>query len=203
VRAEEPAQGKLLIAQPSLHDPNFQRSVVLLLGYGPGGAMGLIINRPAQTPMADVLGDVDDLATEEDELFWSGPVTSGEVFLVLRAANTPDGAARVFDDVHVTRRIELLRRLLAGGDPSRFRVFVGYAGWAGGQLDAEIERGDWSVRAADPSSVFDPAPETLWERLVPPNPSAVAWLGPSTLQAQSSAIGGSARASSSHFRTGG
>ncbi len=196
-RAEQPGPGKFLVASRELGDPNFRQCVVLLLGYGAQGAMGLIVNRPADTPMAEVLGDVDDLATADDQLFWGGPVTAGEVFLVLRAQETPEGAARVFDDVHVTRRIELLRRFLASGDPSTFRVFVGYAGWAGGQLDAEIGRGDWTVLPADPAIVFDPAPESVWGRLAPRDPTEVAALSP----AHSSATGTSARAGSSQRRT--
>jgi len=172
--AEDPDHGKFLVASRDLSDPNFRQTVVLLLGHSPQGAMGLVVNRPAGAPMNEILGEVDDLVTDDDTLFWGGPVTRGEVFVVFRATDAPEGAARVFGDVHVSRRIELLRRLLTSGDPETFRVLVGYAGWAPGQLDAEIERGDWSVLPADPAIVFDAEPETVWGRLVPPDPTGVA-----------------------------
>ena len=172
--AEAPDRGKLLVASRGLRDPNFRETVILLLGYERDGAMGLIVNRPADVRLADVLRGVDDLATEEEIVFWGGPVTEGEVFVLLRAPEPPEGATRVFADVHASRRIDLLRRLLAEDGPAPFRVFVGYAGWAPGQLDGEIERGDWHVLRADPGAVFDSAPEAEWDRLVPRDPTEIA-----------------------------
>jgi putative transcriptional regulator len=171
---EVPERGKLLVAARGLRDANFRETVVLLLGYGPDGAMGLVLNRAAEVRIGDVLDGVSDVATEDDKLFWGGPVTEGEVFVLLRAAEPPDGASRVFADVHTSRRFDLLRRLLAEHGPTPFRVFVGYAGWGPGQLDGEIERGDWHVRRADPALVLDPAPEALWPRLVPRESTEIA-----------------------------
>ena len=172
--AEAPDRGKLLVAARGLGDPNFRETVVLLLGYGPEGAMGLVLNRAADARIGDVLDGVSDVATEEDELYWGGPVTEGEVFVLFRAAESPEGATRVFGDIHASRRFDLLRRLLAEHGATPFRVFMGYAGWGPRQLDGEIERGDWHVLRADPALVLDPAPEALWPRLVPSDPSNVA-----------------------------
>jgi len=172
--AEAPEAGKLLVASRALRDPNFRRSVILLLGYGRDGAMGLVVNRPAEARLTDVLHGVDDLATDQDVVFWGGPVTEGEVFVLLRAPEPPEGATRVFADVHASRRIDLLRRLLAADPAPSFRVFAGYAGWGPGQLDGEIERGDWHVLRADSSAVFGSAPEAEWDRLVPRDPTEVA-----------------------------
>ena len=196
--AEALQRGKLLVAARGLRDPNFRETVVLLLGYGPDGAMGLVVNRSADARLTDVLSGVGDLATERDVVFWGGPVSEGEVFVLLRAAEPPAGSARVFGDVHATRQIDVLRRLLSEHGRTPYRVFVGYAGWGPGQLDAEIERGDWRVLQPAADAVFDAAPEALWDRLVPRDPRQVAQARGSRY---SSNTGGSARAASSHVRT--
>ena len=198
VGAEPPQRGKLLVAARGLRDPNFRQTVVLLLGYGPDGAMGLVLNRSADARLADVLDGVDDLATDSDVVFWGGPVSEGEVFVLLRAAEPPTGATRVFGEVHASREIDLLRRVLSQHGTIPYRVFVGYAGWGPGQLDGEIERGDWRVLAPAADAVFDAAPDRLWDRLVPRDPTEVAHARGSVY---SSSTGGSARAASSHTRT--
>jgi len=194
--AEAPQRGKLLVAARGLRDPNFRETVVLLLGHGPDGAMGLVVNRSADARLADVLSGVGDLATDRDVVFWGGPVSEGEVFVLLRAAEPPAGSSRVFGDVHATRQIDVLRRLLSENGATPYRVFVGYAGWGPGQLDAEIERGDWRVLLPAADAVFDAAPDALWDRLVPRDPTQVA-----RARGYSSSTGGNARAASSHART--
>jgi putative transcriptional regulator len=190
---ESPERGKLLVAGRELRDPNFRRTVVLLLGYGPDGAMGIVVNRSAEARLADVLDGVEDLATDKDVVFWGGPVSDGEVFVLLRAAEPPAGASRVVGEVQASREIDLLRQLLSRHGATPYRVFVGYAGWGPGQLDVEIERGDWRVLPPAADAVFDAAPDGLWDRLVPRDPSQVA--------RYSSSTGGSARAASSQTRT--
>lgn len=164
---DRPAAGRFLIAEEQVLDPNFGRSVVLLIQYGPGGAMGLIVNKPARVTLAEALPQVKALEGRQDRIFVGGPVEPEGLLLLLRAEAKPEGFETVFQDVHLGGGAARLAELFASGVPAeRIRGYAGYAGWGPGQLDNEIDRGDWGIVAALPSQVFDPAPETLWKKLM-------------------------------------
>ncbi len=163
----EPGRGKLLVAGPALLDPNFARSVVLLLETGAGGAVGVILNRPSRVGVAEILPRVAELERREDRLFVGGPVEPEQIVLLVRTAEAPPHAFRVLTDVYVTSSLDALRRAAAASGV-RFRLFAGYAGWAAGQLEAEIARGDWLVRRARADDVFSPEPKRLWKLLIEP-----------------------------------
>lgn len=158
-----PLTGRLLVATPSLEDPNFDRTVVLVLQHDDtDGAMGIVLNRPSGLPLEEELGDWGALAAPPDEVFIGGPVQP-EVAIALGWLDSdrgvPDGVQVVMDRLGVVdlrRSPDEVPGLLA------VRVFAGYAGWAAGQLEAEIAAGSWFALEADP---WDPAtsdPDTLW-----------------------------------------
>ncbi len=158
------AAGKLLVAARNLPDPNFTDTVVLLVQYSRDGAAGLVLNRPSDVPLARALPGVEPPAGAATA-FIGGPVAQDTVLALSRAAC--DACPLVGRDVYLVNTPEALQgRLAAGADASRLRVFVGYAGWGGGQLEAEARRGSWRVLEADARVVFDPDPETLWRRLI-------------------------------------
>lgn len=163
----ELAAGRFLVASRRLGGPFFAKTVVLLLEYGPGGAMGLVVNRPTRVPLARLLPDVEGLSERHVAVFVGGPVSPQALLLLLRSDHAPADAAHVLGDVYASGSLETLRRLVEAGEtPARFRAFAGYSGWAPRQLDAEVARGDWYVVPAEPDRVFaDPVSE-LWERLV-------------------------------------
>jgi putative transcriptional regulator len=164
---DRPAAGRFLIAEEQVLDPNFGRSVVLLIEYGPGGAMGLIVNKPARVTLAEALPQVEALEGRQDRIYLGGPVEPEGLLLLLRAEAKPEGFEPVFQDVYLGGGAARLEELLGSRVPAeRIRGYAGYAGWGPGQLDNEIDRGDWSILAALPSQVFDPAPETLWKKLM-------------------------------------
>ena len=164
--------GTLLVARRGLPDPNFSETVVLLLGYGPGGAVGLVVNRPSDVELGALASRIEGLDGRSDRLYIGGPVKGENLFLLVRADEPPAGAERVFENVYVSHEAELLKRLGSSGIPAeRLRVYAGYAGWAPGQLDNEIERGDWFAVAPDQESIFTPHPKETWRRLVPPIPT--------------------------------
>jgi putative transcriptional regulator len=177
-RGPGPAQGKLLVAQRQLKDPNFSRTVVLLLHYDSHGATGLIVNRPSEVKLAELLPELEELKGRKDPAYIGGPVHGGGLHLLARSESKLEEASSVVDGVWVSRSRDLLERLLTEKEKRIFRVYVGYAGWAPRQLDAEIERGDWHVTSATADDVFDDRPDDVWFRLRPPEARDVAALLP-------------------------
>ncbi|MDX1433092.1 MAG: YqgE/AlgH family protein [Gammaproteobacteria bacterium] len=166
----EPARGMFLIASRELADPNFAETVVLLLEYDSSGALGLIINRPTEVRLARLLPDVEELANREDVVYEGGPVARRQVLLLLRSRAQPPDASRIFADTYVSSSLDTLRSLATGTlAGASFHAFVGYAGWAPGQLDGEVARGDWHVVPADESAVFDRDAGDVWPQLIKDN----------------------------------
>ncbi len=160
--------GKLLIASRGLMDPNFSATVILLLDRGPGGAVGVVLNRRSDVELREAMPDVEELRRRHDPIHLGGPVGGGSAVFVLRAAKAPASSTHLFGDVYASGSVDELKRAAAGsrGAPRQFRVFIGYAGWGQGQLEAEVGRGDWIVAAADAETVFAEDPSTLWGRLI-------------------------------------
>lgn len=163
-----PRVGDLLVASRNLQDPNFDRTVILLLRYGESGAAGVIVNRPLAIQPRDLLPDIEGFARYSEPVFGGGPVAT-DTFAVLVAGDAPEeGTRRILDGVHLGASRETLERLLSRKKSRKsLRLYMGHAGWAPGQLDWEIDRGSWHVRPADRSAVFSQDPAGLWNRLVP------------------------------------
>jgi putative transcriptional regulator len=156
------ARGQLLIAGPSLLDPNFWRTVVLVIEHSEEGALGLVLNRPSETTVADAVPQLDELVDPAEELFIGGPVQPSSV-IVLAQFEDPDDAALIsFDDVGVLRAAH--DEPIAG--VRNGRAFVGHAGWGPGQLDSELERGDWILEPAKHQDAFTANPQGLWAEVL-------------------------------------
>jgi putative transcriptional regulator len=157
----ESARGQLLIAGPALLDPNFWRTVVLVVEHSDEGALGVVLNRPSETAVVDAVSQLEELVDPDDPVFIGGPVQPSSVIVVAEFDDPSDAALVAFDDVGV---------LAAGSSPEeihaprvrRARAFVGHAGWGPGQLDGELERGDWIVETADREDAFAKDPDELW-----------------------------------------
>jgi len=162
------AQGRFLVATNRIKDRIFGRSVILLVAHERSGSMGLMINKETESTIADLLPDVRELAGKPDRLYFGGPVSLGEVFLLVRMNEKPEESVKVVGNIYMSKSMALLKRLADGrkqGD--KFRFYAGYAGWGAGQLEAEIIRGDWFVIEANPDIVFEQDPSALWDRLMP------------------------------------
>ncbi len=145
--SEDLAPGKVLVAQRSLKDPNFEKTVVLLVKYDEEGVVvGLILNRRSTVELSAAFEDLKEAKGKSDPVYVGGPVERKAVLGLLRASSKPDGAERVFADVNMIAGEEvLMRKTLADNpDPQRFHVYVGYAGWALEQLDQEVDAVAWS-----------------------------------------------------------
>lgn len=161
---EELAPGSFLVASRGLLDPNFSRTVVLLLDYSDNGALGLIINRPTEVELSRMVSDLEGAEDRSETVWVGGPVAHWQMVLLVRSAAEVEGAERVFEDVHFTASRVVLERVLDGD--VEFRVYAGYAGWGAGQLEGEVQRGGWHVLPGDPEMVFDPAPLEIWQELI-------------------------------------
>jgi putative transcriptional regulator len=153
-------RGCLLVATPPLVDPNFDRSVVLLLEHGEDGALGITLNRPSDTTLADTLPDWRRYATAPAVIFSGGPVAPEAVIALARGGDAHEGWVSVLGEVGT---IDIGRDAdVIGPELRELRVFVGYAGWAPGQLEAEIEQDAWFVVPTGPDDPFSPRPDRLW-----------------------------------------
>jgi putative transcriptional regulator len=159
----------LLIARAELPDPNFKDSVVLVMNHiGPSPA-GVIINRPTRIPVSRLFPELETLAQLDDKVYFGGPVEIQAVSFLFRFDKPPEKATEVLDGLYFSTDRELLRKLLGRDQPMEgLRIFVGFSGWARGQLEAEIARGDWTLAPADASTIFDYKSQQPWpERQVP------------------------------------
>jgi putative transcriptional regulator len=158
-------KGKLLIASPVIGDPNFARSVILLTEHGPEGAMGLVLNRPADTTVGEVVPDLDWIAEPDDRVHVGGPVASTSV-IVLAEFDEPERAALLIDTDLGFVPAEARERGALVASLRRRRVFAGHAGWGPGQLEAELEEDSWIIEAAQRTDVFTEDPDSLWSAVL-------------------------------------
>lgn len=168
-QSRDPARlraGIFLYASPSIGDPRFVQTIVLLLDHGRGGSLGVVINQPSETSLRKVLPDVPEARRLEVPVYWGGPVQPEGVTVLLRNPRRPGGSTRVLPEVYRTTELEALREALEDQRPDRqVRVYSGYAGWSPGQLEKEVRLGAWLLDRADADEVFTLDPEPLWERV--------------------------------------
>ena len=157
-------KGVLLVASPSLDDPNFRESVVLVVEHGPGGTVGLILNRSTKVLLSEVMPDLTVLKGTSYRLFAGGPVEPRGLLLLFRFKEPPSDVRSVFDGVYVGGTPKVLERIITQAKPTEtFRAFAGFAGWAPGQLKYEMLQGAWAILPPDSSGIFDKDPGTFWQ----------------------------------------
>lgn len=166
------AAGRFLVAGEHLRDPNFAKTVVLLLNYGERGARGVIINRRSNVKLAAVFPRISGLHQRPDTVYIGGPVARNQLLILLRADRPSRRAEHVVHDIYVSTNQQVLVDAL--NEAGSVHVYAGYAGWAPGQLDHEVARGDWHVLPADAETVFSETPREVWQQLI--DKGAVQWL---------------------------
>jgi len=163
---EDLAGGTILVADRKLKDPHFAQTLVLIVAYTEQGAVGLVLNRPSDVPVSDLLSGVKDARNRKDAAFSGGPVEPMSVLALLHAHEGPRGAQRIAGDIWAILDQDLLADTLSQHKgPDELRFYVGYAGWGPGQLEAEMEAGAWRAVRGNANTVFDTKPETLWDRV--------------------------------------
>ena len=163
-----PTSGSLLIASRWLEDPNFGESVILLIEAGRKGAMGVTLNRRTSITVAEALPQIGDLGDSDDVLYAGGPVEPTKPVILVRTSMPPEGSVELVEnEVYLLTSPEAVRGVTEDpSDETVVRVFAGYAGWAPGQLEAEIARSDWHILPARAQWIFDDDPQTVWSRLL-------------------------------------
>ena len=157
---DESLKGKLLFSTPSLFDPNFRRTVILLGEHSDDGAMGLVLNRPSEALVGDAVPDLADVAGYENPVYIGGPVQPQAVLLLAEFDDPTVAAGLVVGDVGFARADGDLDDLARA--TRRARVFAGYSGWAPGQLESELEESSWLVEPAEDVDLFPEPGEDLF-----------------------------------------
>jgi len=158
--------GQLLIAPPEMGDPRFDHAVILVVKHDRDGALGIVINKPlGERPLAELFAALGEKREGDAKvpLFVGGPVEL-DVMLVLHSAEyRVSGTLAVDGKVAVTGEPQILHDIAAQRGPQRSLIALGYAGWAPGQLDGEVERGAWFTAPADAALVFDADRDKVWD----------------------------------------
>jgi putative transcriptional regulator len=172
------ATGHLLVATPALVDPNFARSVVLLLDHDDDGSLGVVLNRPTAVEVGSVLPDWVSTVDPPEVLFEGGPVSPDAALALALVPQQqgvePIGFRRIFEGtgiIDLDTPVEVLAPAV-----TRMRIFAGYAGWSSGQLADEIEEGSWYVVPSTAHDVFDEDPGRLWHTVLRRQPGELAWV---------------------------
>jgi putative transcriptional regulator len=161
---EESLSGQLLLAAPSLRDPNFRRSVVLVGMHSEDGAMGVVLNRPSEATVGEAVPQLEAAVDGHQPVYVGGPVQPSSVVLLAEFVDPAPAELIVLGRIGFPSPqtdIDELALLTERG-----RVFAGYAGWGAGQLDAELADGDWIAHPAMPADVFTDVPEDLWSEVL-------------------------------------
>lgn len=153
-----------LVAEPQMQDPNFRETVVLVTEIGRAQTTGVIINRPTNRSLANLLPS-QRFKRFTDPIFWGGPVQLNDVFALFKADRIPGEAIPMLPGLYLALSPDTVDALISA-PPERIRFFAGYSGWGPGQLRGEVERGDWIMVDADPEAIFRRDTSTLWQDML-------------------------------------
>jgi putative transcriptional regulator len=161
--------GHLLVAMPNMRDPRFERTVIYMCVHNAEGAMGLVINKAVGSltfqQLLRQLGIPKDDASDR-RVHFGGPVEMGRGFVLHTDEYEQESTVKVRTGYAVTATIDILKAIADGGGPEKALLALGYAGWAPGQLDGEIQANGWLHAPADPEIVFDDELDTKWMRAI-------------------------------------
>jgi putative transcriptional regulator len=162
-----PVAGVFLVARRNLPSPMFFRTVVLLTHHDADGTLGVVVNRRTGFDAGELLPDLPAARGAGHAVFIGGPVAPHRIVMLLRRERAAGTVERVTDDISFCADRDVLETLLARRKPaSELRLYAGHAGWAPGQLDDELARGDWYLIEAETAAVFEEDSDRLWERLI-------------------------------------
>ncbi len=160
--------GTLLVAMPKMQDPRFEHAVIYICGHDKKGAMGLIINRIAESVTFHNILDQLDIKvpqlTYNFEVHAGGPIEMGRGFVLHTADYMHKSSIKVRNKLALTATIKILRDIATGSGPKKFILALGYAGWSSGQLEQEIQSNGWLQVEADEALLFDQDPSTCWKQ---------------------------------------
>ena len=156
----------LLIAHPGLRDIDYRHTVVLAAPEPRGGHVGVIINRPTRSSLANLFPEHEPSKKVVEPVYYGGPFSRGALVALVKASSTPgEGTVRFMKDLYLAFRVNTIDQVIET-HPNDARYYVGYVGWRPGELKMEIDRGIWSVLSADRDLVFRKDMDGLWEELL-------------------------------------
>jgi putative transcriptional regulator len=158
--------GQVLIASPTLRDPRFDHTVVLMVSHNAGGALGIVLNHPVGerqlASLLDAIGEKDSMATGTLRIFSGGPVQPEVGFVIHSTDYRRPETVEINGSVAMTSSREILRDIASQHGPEKMLVAFGYAGWAGGQLEGELAQRAWFTATADSKLIFDLDRDKVW-----------------------------------------
>jgi putative transcriptional regulator len=160
----ESLSGQLLLAAPTLLDPNFRRTVVLIGAHSEEGAMGVVLNRPSTVTVGEAVPALEQAAGERETVYVGGPVQPNAIVFLAEFLDPSPAGLLVLGRIGFPAPeadVEELADAIA-----RRRVYAGYAGWGEGQLDEELDNGDWIAHPAQPDDIFTEDPRELWAQVL-------------------------------------
>jgi putative transcriptional regulator len=160
----ESLRGQLLIASPTLVDPNFSRTVLLVAAHDENGALGLVLNRPSELLVADAVERLAPVCTDYERVYVGGPVEPGAVIVLAEFDDRSLAALLISGDLGLPN-IEASAEMLDGG-VRRARCFAGHSGWGPGQLDAELAQEAWILESLAPEDPWVEAGHELWSTVL-------------------------------------
>jgi putative transcriptional regulator len=157
-------KGKIIIAEPFLGDKNFERSVVILCEHSEEGAFGLVLNQETNLRFDDVMDNI----YADFPLFLGGPVEQNTLHFIHRLGNKITGSIEIGEGIYWSGDFEEIKTLINIGKISvnDIRLFIGYSGWAGGQLESEMKQNSWIVSETDASIIFDTPSKEFWRAVL-------------------------------------
>jgi len=163
----KPAPGKFLVARRDLDGSYFGRSIIYLIEHDGDGTLGLIVNRHSNIRLSEAMPDIEAERAQSHALHYGGPVGLQMLFVLVRGNSVPGAMTHVAEDIYVGSDQRIIEAIMTARLPSNeVRFYLGYSGWAGGQLNSELERGSWHVVAADTNAIFTDEADTLWYQLI-------------------------------------
>jgi putative transcriptional regulator len=159
----KPERGLMLVALPTLLDPNFRQTLVLLCEHGPEGTMGLVINRPTEVEVSALVDEFPALS-QSGLVYSGGPVSKNAMLVLFRDEVGEEEGHGILDNVFLAKNLEMFRG--SGFSDQDVRCYLGYAGWGPGQLENEMKSGAWALMPADPGMVFESDPSLLWQDMM-------------------------------------
>ena len=161
---QESLAGQLLLASPALLDPNFRRTVVLIGVHSQEGALGVVLNRPSSVTVGEAVPQLEAAVAGQEPVYFGGPVQPGSVVLLAEFLDPAPAGMLVVGRIGFPAADADLEQLAKA--TARRRVFAGFAGWGEGQLDAEVDHGDWIAHSTLPEDVFTDVPAELWSKVL-------------------------------------
>lgn len=162
--------GQFLVAMPSLTDPRFEKSVILITSHNPEGATGLIINKPFHTNLNNIINRIgvsDEISRDDIDVLNGGPVDADKGIILHNSEFTSLGTTKVHGiNCSITATKEALSLLLKSESSIKANLYLGYSGWGPDQLDKEIKSNDWLISPGNEEIIFNKNYEIIWSKVI-------------------------------------